>query len=208
VGRERFDEFLRTYFDTFAFQSMDTRRFVDYLKTNLLGGSEEKAKELMIDAWIYGPGVPPNEPQIRSAALVKVDEALAAFQQGTPASQLDTKGWTTHHWLHFLRHLPKPLDTRKMAELDEAFGFTTSGNSEILSAWFQLAIASEYERAYGSLERFLTSIGRRKFLEPLYKELVKTPEGTEMALRIYKKARPGYHAVSRQTVDEILDWRG
>ncbi len=29
-----------------------------------------------------------------------------------------------------------------------------------------------------------------------------------MALRIYKNARPGYHSVSRQTIDEILDWRG
>ena len=29
-----------------------------------------------------------------------------------------------------------------------------------------------------------------------------------MALRIYEKARPGYHSVSRNTIDEILGWRG
>jgi leukotriene A-4 hydrolase/aminopeptidase len=208
VGREKFDRFLRTYFDTFAFQTMDTRRFLDYLKQNLFAGSDEKMKELQIEQWVFGPGVPPNAPQLRSAAFDKVDQAVAALQQGTPAAQLDTKGWTTHHWLHFLRNLPKPLDPQKMADLDAAFKLTESGNSEILSAWLLLAIPNRYEPAYPALDRFLTSMGRRKFLKPLYEELAKTPEGTEMALRIYKKARAGYHSVSRNTVDEILDWRG
>ena len=187
---------------------MDTRRFLDYLKQNLFSGSDEKMKELQVDQWVYGPGVPSNAPPHRSAAFDKVDQAVAAFQQGTPAVQLDTKGWTTHHWLHFLRSLPKPLDAQKMADLDAAFNFTNSGNWEILSAWLLLVIPNRYEPAYPALERFLTSVGRRKFLKPLYEELAKTPEGTEMALRIYKKARPGYHSVSWNTVDEILDWRG
>ncbi|HYN20596.1 MAG TPA: M1 family metallopeptidase [Thermoanaerobaculia bacterium] len=208
VGRQRFDPFLRTYFDTHEFQSIDTKRFVDYLKQNLFEGNDARMAELQIDAWIYGPGVPSNEPQIRSTAFEKVEQAIAAFNQGTPPAQLDTKGWTTHHWLHFLRTLPKPLDAQKMAALDEAFEFTTSGNSEILDAWLVLAIQNRYERAYPALEQFLIGIGRRKFLKPLYEELAKTPEGTERALRIYKKARPGYHSVSRATVDEILDWRG
>jgi leukotriene A-4 hydrolase/aminopeptidase len=208
VGREKFDRFLRGYFDAFAFQSMDTRRFLDYLRQNLFNGSDEKMKELQIDQWVFGPGVPSNAPPLRSAAFDKVDQAVTAFQQGTPAAQLDTKGWTTHHWLHFLRNLPKPLDAQRMADLDAAFNFTNSGNSEILSTWLLLAIPNRYEPAYPALERFLTSVGRRKFLKPLYEELAKTPEGTEMALRIYQKARPGYHSVSRNTVDEILDWRG
>jgi leukotriene-A4 hydrolase len=211
VGRQRFDKFLRGYFDTFAFQSMDSARFVDYLKKNLLGGDEAKARELKVQEWVYEPGIPDNAVEVRSAAFEKVDQAVAAITnpgQGTPASQLQTQGWTTHHWVHFLRSLPKPLDLQKMAQLDDAFHFSDSSNSEILNAWLLLAIQSRYERAYPALERFLTGMGRRKFLQPLYTELAKTPEGTEMALRIYKKARPGYHSVSRQTVDEILDWRG
>jgi hypothetical protein len=137
-----------------------------------------------------------------------VDQAVAAISQGTPASQLQTQDWTTHHWVHFLRSLPNPLNVQTMTQLDEAFRFSSSNNSEILNAWLLLAIQNRYEPAYPALEKFLTGMGRRKFLQPLYAELAKTPAGTEMALRIYKKARPGYHSVSRQTVDEILDWRG
>jgi hypothetical protein len=208
VGREKFDRFLRTYFDTFAFQSMDTRRFVEYLKKNLLGGDEARAAQLKIEPWIYGPGVPDNALAVQSAEFAKVDEALAAFSQGAPPQQISTAGWSTHHWLHFLRHLPKPLTREQMAALDAAFNLSQSGNSEILTEWLMHAIRNRYEPAYPALERFLASMGRRKFLKPLYAELAKSPEGTEMALRIYEKARPGYHSVSRNTIDEILDWRG
>jgi aminopeptidase N len=208
VGRQRLDKFLRGYFDTFAFQSMDTARFVDYLRKNLLDGDEAKVRELKIQEWIYEPGLPSNAIEVRSAALDKVDQVVAALGGGTPASQLQTQGWTTHHWLHFLRSLPQPMDVQSMTQLDDAFQFSSSNNSEILSAWLLLAIQNRYERAYPALERFLTGMGRRKFLQPLYTELAKTPEGTERALRIYKQARPGYHSVSRQTIDEILDWRG
>jgi len=53
----------------------------------------------------------------------------------------------------------------------------------------------------------LTSQGRRKFLKPLYKKLAATPEGLERAKQIYAKARPTYHSVSVQTIDEILKWQ-
>jgi leukotriene-A4 hydrolase len=106
VGREKLDRFLRTYFDTFAFQSMDTARFVEYLKQQLLGGDEALAQQLQIEAWIHAPGVPANAPQPVSAAFVPVDAAVQAVASGTPAAQLTTAGWTTHHWLHFIRNLP------------------------------------------------------------------------------------------------------
>ena len=46
-----------------------------------------------------------------------------------------------------------------------------------------------------ALERFLTSQGRRKFLRPLYEDLMTTAWGTAEAHRIYQRARPTYHAV-------------
>lgn len=208
VGRERFDAFLRGYFDKFAFQSMDSARFVPYLKQQLLGDDESLIQSLQIDAWVYNPGLPSNAIEPRSEALNPVDQAVQEITNGTPAAQIATTGWTTQHWLHFLRTLPAQLDTAKMADLDAAFHLSDSGNSEILNAWLMKVIDSQYTPGYPALERFLTTVGRRKFLKPLYTELAKTPEGAEMALRIYEKARAGYHSVSQRAVDEILSWRG
>ena len=66
------------------------------------------------------------------------------------------------------------------------------------------AIRNRYEPAFPALERFLTSQGRRKFVAPLFTELAKTDWGRAMATRIYRRARPTYHAVTAATVDQIL----
>ncbi|HEX4966022.1 MAG TPA: M1 family metallopeptidase [Thermoanaerobaculia bacterium] len=208
VGRAKFDNFLRTYFGTFAFQSMDSARFVQYLKQNLLGGDEALTQQLQIDAWVYSTGLPSNAPEPHSEAFVPVDKAAKSFADGAPASQISTTGWTTHHWIHFLETLPATLDKAKMADLDAAFHLSDSGNAEILSVWLIKVVQNKYDPAYPALERFLIAVGRRKYLKPLYTELAKTPEGAELGLRIYEKARPGYHSVSQVTVDQILGWRG
>lgn len=207
VGRERFDRFLRAYFDAFAFQSMDTRRFVAWLKTHLLDASPGLAESLRLDEWLYGTGVPATAITVRSAAFARVDHAVSAFGNGTPPAQLDTSGWTTHHWLRFLRNLPQ-LAPPQMAELDAAFHFTATGNDEILDIWLLLAVRNAYAPADAALERFLLTVGRRKYLQPLYTELAKTPAGAETALRIYGRARPGYHPITQAAIDKILDWRG
>ena len=66
-------------------------------------------------------------------------------------------------------------------------------------------VKNDFEPGYGNLESFLTSVGRRKYLVPLYSEMAKTDEGMVMARNIYKKARPNYHYVSVITIDEMLN---
>ena len=202
VGREPWDAFLREYFDRNAFQSMTTAGFLEKLNARF----PELDSQIAIDKWINGPGIPPNVPIVHSDAFVKVEEQVRAFENGTPASQLATKSWSTHEWIHFLRHLPKTLTNEQMAQLDAAFHFTGSGNSEILHEWLMQAIEHKYEAAYDALERFLLRQGRRKFLKPLYQKLAETPEGLARARAIYAKARPMYHAVSYRTIDQILKW--
>jgi hypothetical protein len=72
--------------------------------------------------------------------------------------------------------------------------------------WLRLGIQHGYAAGDAALRRFLTDVGRRKFLEPLYREMVKTPAGKTRALKIYATARGRYHAVSRGTIDEVVGW--
>ncbi len=208
VGRERFDAFLRDYFDRNAFRSLTTAQFVDQLRRHLFAGDPELEAEARIDAWIHGPGLPDNAPAVASPAFDRVDQAVAAWAAGTAADELPVEGWTTHEWLHFLRGLPDVLAAERMAELDRAFGLSSAGNSEILHAWLHHVIANRYEPAYPALERFLTGMGRRKFLKPLYERLAATEDGLAMARRIYAAARPSYHPIATSTLDPILAWEG
>ena len=206
IGREKWDAFLKTYFEKFAFQSMTTESFVEYLKANATIDGEA----IDIDEWIYGVGLPENCPQVVTDELEKVETAAAQFLDGTNTAKIktdfETADWTTHHWNHFLRSFDKGLTAEQMASLDAEFQFTQSGNSEITHDWLLLVIGANYEPGLPRLEQFLTEQGRRKFLSPLYKKLAESEEGLARAKVIYEKARPGYHSVSRQTIDEIVGY--
>ncbi|MBW3555150.1 MAG: M1 family metallopeptidase [Gemmatimonadetes bacterium] len=206
VGRERFDAFLRGYFDAFAFQPMTTETFLGYLDEHLLAGRPEWREAIRPEVWAYQPGLPSNLPPVTSRAFADAREEADAFANDAAAEDLGVEGWSTHEWLHFLRSLPRELPAERLTALDRAFGLSESGNSEILFEWLRLAIANRYEPAFPALEDFLTRQGRRKFLLPLYRDLAATSWGREMALRIYREARPTYHSISSGSIDEVLGW--
>ena len=66
---------------------------------------------------------------------------------------------------------------------------------------------NDHDAAYARLDQFLNTVGRRKFLVPLYTELKATEKGRIMAQTIYASARPNYHSVSVNTIDDLLAWK-
>ncbi len=202
VGREKFDAFLKSYFNTYQFKTISTTTFIKYLKENLL---EPNQVTIDIDEWIFGPGIPANCPKIESDKFALVDQQVKLASGGAPAKTLNTTDWSTHEWLHFIRHLPKNMAKEKMKNLDQHYKFSRSGNSEILAAWFETSIKNGYGKTLlPEIEAFLVKVGRRKFLTPLYGAL-KESNQLEVARKIYAKAKPNYHAVSTQTLDELLE---
>lgn len=205
-GRERFDQFLKSYFDHFAFQSITTADFRAYLQKNLLDSNPPLAVKVPVDEWITKPGLPASAPKPQSDAFAKVERQANDWLHGkTPAAKLQTRDWSTQEWLHFLKFLPQQLNEKQMKELDQAFNLTKTGNAEIAHQWLLISIRNNYSAAYPRLEEYLTSIGRQKLIKPLYEELVKTPEGRERALKIYAKARPGYHPIAQNAMDKIVN---
>ena len=208
VGRARMDAFLNSYFDRFAFQSITTETFREYLRTQLLSGSGEPFTMREVDEWLYQPGLPGTAVLPQSDAFTKVDAERQRWLQGpTRARDLNTNSWSVHEWIYFLDNLPRTLTHEQMAELYEAFHFTRSHNAEIAHSWLLLVVRTQYTPAYARLEEHLTSIGRRKLTKDIYEELAKTPEGLARARAIYARARPLYQIVLRGQIDTLLSGR-
>ncbi|HWS87412.1 MAG TPA: M1 family metallopeptidase [Pyrinomonadaceae bacterium] len=204
-GRARFDRFLRAYFDHFAFRSITTEDFLAYLKANLLDRFPREAARVNVEEWVERPGLPASAPRPSAQAFARVEaQARRWAEGGLPAARLDTARWSTQEWLHFLKSLPEDLSAERMAELDRAFRLTRTGNSEVAFQWLMMSIRARYEAASPRLEEFLTTVGRRKFIRPLYQELAKTPEGRERARAVYRRARPTYHPIAAASIDEVL----
>ncbi len=204
AGRERFDGFLRRWFDEHAFRSVTTEQFLRFLDRELIAEDRARYAPLNIDEWLTQPGLPADAPRPSTDALTRVDRELTKWRLSRQVEGIDTTGWVTQQWQHFLEGLESDLDASAMAKLDARFALTQTGNSEVLVIWLRLAIRHGYKPADARLQDFLMTVGRRKFLEPLYKQLAATQQGLERAKSIYAGARPRYHAVTAGTIDEIL----
>ncbi len=205
MGRARLDTFLRGYFDHFAFQSVSTPMFIDYLEAHVLKQPDAGLTLSEMKAWIDEPGIPANAVLPRSDAFRRVDAQRDSWLKGErPAKQLETAKWTTHEWLHFLDNMPPDLSRQQMSELDDAFRLTAVTNNEIAHSWLKNAIRAGYAPAWPRLEQYLTSIGRRKLVMDLYEEMLKLPDGRQRAQQIYSQARPLYQIPLVQQLDELM----
>jgi leukotriene-A4 hydrolase len=203
VGRDRWDAYLRSYFDRHAFEPMTSARFLADLRENLVKGDQELEKRLMLDEWVYRPGLPSNVARPDPAAFAAVDKAIAAFAANGSAPT-EFNSWTTAEKLRFLNGLPRKLPTQRLAELDKRLRLNQAGNNEVLFAWLELAVANRYDPAVPALEKFLTTQGRRKFVRPLIVALAEDERwGRPIAARIYRRARPLYHPITTRDLDKL-----
>ena len=204
VGREKWDAYLRSYFDRHAFQPMTSARFLADLRANLVKGDKALEDRLMLDQWVYQPGLPANVARPDPAAFAEVDKAVARFAGGASVDDLGWAGWTTAERLRFLNNLPRELPKARLDALERSYNLNDIGNSEVRFAWLELAIANRYDPAVPSVEQFVTSQGRRKFVRPLITALAEDRLwGRPIAARLYAKARPLYHPITTRDLDEL-----
>ncbi|RZJ25393.1 MAG: aminopeptidase, partial [Brevundimonas sp.] len=211
VGRERFDAWLKGYFERNAFRPMTTELFLEDIRTHLVT-TRALEDQLMMDAWIYQPGMPSNWVPPVSNAFVPVDEAARAFAAGGPASAIPWAGWSTQERQRFLAFRPAGraegadwLTPAQLADLESALNLKAEGNAEVVYAWLQIAVQHRYQPAVPTLEHFLTTQGRRKFVLPLFTSLWAEGDwGRPIATRLYAQARPGYHPVTTGSVDAVV----
>jgi hypothetical protein len=213
VGRERFDAWLKGYFERNAFRPMTAAGFLADIRANLVGDDPTLERELQLDPWVYQPGLPSNAQAPVSTALTAVDGAAKAFfADKGPASAIPWARWSTQERQHFLNWRPEGLAAgrdwltpARLADMESTLNLRSEGNAEVLFSWLQIAVAHRYQPAVPTLERFLTSQGRRKFVLPLFTALWAEGDwGRPIATRIYAEARPGYHPVTTGSVDDVV----
>ena len=205
AGRAVFDPFLRGWFDQHAFQSVTTGQFVDYLRKNLLATHPAVMSEAELEEWLYAPGIPASAPRVVSSRLSAVDTARTAWLKGELATaKLDTKGWKAIEWMKFLNDIDTKAGAAQLQQLDQAFGLGKSGNSEIAFRFYRASINAGYRGIREPLRAFLMSVGRQRFVIPLYTSLLKHPEDKAWAEAVYKKARERYHPLTQKGVDKQM----
>ena len=221
VGRENFDLFIKSYFKKHAFKTINSNDFINYLEENLLEKNKIKFNH---KDWIYKEGLPKNCLQIYSPRLNKMKVLANDFAQGEEifkpkisyeririktkiinkkiTKYIKRKDHIVQEWQTFIRALPKSISKEKLKIIDVHLGFKNCGNSEIMTEWFTLALENNYTEINSEIERFLKKVGRRKYLVPIYKAMNKV--NPKLAKQIFENSKNQYHAVSRNSIEELL----
>ncbi len=177
--------------------------FLADIRQNLVRGDESLEQKLMLNRWIYQPGIPPNMVRPPADTFAQEDGEAQGFAS---TSQLPREwaNWTTDERLRFLNRLPRSLSKERLDALASSWKLNSTRNMEVRFAWLDLAVRNRYDPALPSLEQFLTSQGRGKFVKPLYKTLASDSAwGKPIARRIYQKARPSYHPLVTRDLDKL-----
>src|SRR5262249_11362932 len=164
AGRDRFDVFVREYLRRFRFTAITTEEFLAFLDEKLPG----TAARVRSDAWVYGVGVPDNAPRFETPVLERLRRAATTFVEHGTLDPAVTTSRSSVERQFFLQQLPRPLDASRCAALEAELGLTRVHNAEIVCEWLTIAARSSYEPAFDSIRQFLASVGRMKYLRPVY----------------------------------------
>ena len=204
-GRDRFDPFLFTYFKDFAFQTITTEAFVDYLEANLLAPNPGIISRADVEAWMYQPGLPAGALIPSSATLTRAAELAEAWSVGEAAiDELPLDDWSPQAKIHFINSLPDDLSQEALARLDGGLNLSGTRNAEIARAWFIQVAKRRYEPAYEQMTAYVNRYGRMRLIEPVYKALAANGHDKAFAESIFADARSAYHPITIASIEKTL----
>lgn len=204
-GRQRFDTFLKGYFNHFAWHSITTEQMLAYLKPNLIDKYPGHMSWDEVKQWVYGTGIPKDARLPDSKRFDAIDTERAAFLAGTlPAAKLDAGDWNTQEWMYFLDRLPDAPPLARMKALDAAWHLTGTPNAEIGMRWYIHAIAAGDHDVWHAAAEHMTRIGRMYLTLPVYRSFAASRPGLAFAKRVYARARSGYHPLTQRAIEAMF----
>ncbi|XP_075981446.1 leukotriene A-4 hydrolase-like [Anticarsia gemmatalis] len=182
-GPAVFDDYIRSYVSHFRMQSLDTDQFkahfLDYFKNN------DKLAEVDWDTWLNGVGMPPVIPDYDTTLTQAVTTLISKIEDPSYSfSYDDVKSFNVHQLMFLLQQLYEkpalPLD--RLKRLGEEYKISGNKNNEILYRWLRLLVRSRDETIVSEVFTFLNSLGRLKYVRPLYRELYAWEEVRQQAI--------------------------
>jgi len=196
-GRETFDAFLESYFQEFAFGTITTERFLDYLEVNLLSQEGAPVSREQVEQWTYNPGLPDNAIIPESENLNIAADLAKSWSDGeTALVEISVADWSPQATIHFINSLSAELSHEKLAELDAGWNLSDTQNAEIGRAWFIQVATRRHLGAYEPLEAHLNRYGRGRLIAPVYRALAENGEDLELAREMFERARDAYHPIT------------
>ena len=201
-GRDIFDSFTRKYFSDFAFDTINSEQFLDYLDENLLSAYAGKVSREQAEQWLYEPGLPADAVIPTSGNLDMAAEMAVLWSKGEiDIADIPADDWSPQAMRHFINSLDNDLSTERLNELDTALGLSDTHNAEIGRTWFIQVAQRQHRPAYDSLKQHLRRYGRTRLVRPVYVALARNGSDLELAKNLFADARDVYHPLTNMSIE-------
>jgi len=95
------------------------------------------------------------------------------------------------------------MNYRIVSLVDKDLGVTNEQNTELGQRWFPLAIALQYTTAFPVIKKYVQSIGRQKYILPVYTALVRN-NYRNYAYQWYNERKSFYHPIAAANIRKII----
>lgn len=204
-GREVFDQFLATYFNHFAWQSITTEQFVAYIDKELFQAHPGKYSVEQMSKWLYEPGLP-DEARVPVSETIEASTAAARnFAAGEiEADKIPFESWSPQMVVNLLNKLPPETSDEQLSALNAAMGLSESRNAEIAREWFTQVANRRHLAAYPAMREHLQRFGRTWLLSGTYRGLVNNGQDAELARELFDASKSKYHPLTRISIEKVL----
>ncbi|KAG8005400.1 Leukotriene A-4 hydrolase [Nibea albiflora] len=174
-GPEVFMGFVKSYIQRFAYSSVTTDEWKNYLFT-YFKDKVDILNKVDWNAWMFTPGMPPVKPQydttLADACITLAQKWVKAKDQDLSSfKESDVKMLSSHQIIEFLSLLLQedPLPLTHVKKMQEVYDLNASMNSEIRFRWLRLCVRSRWEELVPLALKMATEQGRMKFTRPLFR---------------------------------------
>ncbi|XP_064011022.1 leukotriene A-4 hydrolase [Pogoniulus pusillus] len=209
-GADVFMGFLKTYIQQFAYKSIETEDWKDFLYS-YFKDKVDVLDKVDWNSWFHAPGMPPAKPKYDTTladACVALCERWVKAKEGDLGSfsSEDLKEMSSHQLIEFLvlLLLQPPLPLSHVQRMQQVYNFNAVNNSEIRLRWLRLCLKSKWEEAIPLALKMATEQGRMKFTRPLFRDLYNFDKSRDLAVQTFLEHRASMHPVTAMLVARDL----
>ncbi|CAK5082914.1 unnamed protein product [Meloidogyne enterolobii] len=213
----RFEQFLRSYINKFAYRSIVTDEWMDYLY-EFYDDKRSILDSINWNNWLHRPGMPPQKPTF-DETLLKICKSLAnkwlygSDKEINELGAIEFEEMMTAQKEKFFSLLDVGISSgsdhsfnhERIEIMEKKYSLNTTGNCDVKCQWILVALQAKWEPIIPIALKFVSDIGRVKYVRPCYQRMFEWKVSRESALETFEKNKPRMHNFTIQFVQSLLN---
>ncbi|KAF7632994.1 Leuk-A4-hydro_C domain-containing protein [Meloidogyne graminicola] len=213
----RFEQFLRNYINKYAYKSIVTDEWIDYLY-EFYDDKRAILDSINWNNWLHRPGMPPQKPTF-DETLLKTCKTLAntwlygSDKEVSSLNSSDFDDMMTAQKEKFFSLLDVGISNgnnhlfnhNRIEFMEQKYLLNNTGNCDVKCQWILVALQARWEPIIPIALKFVSDIGRVKYVRPCYQRMFEWKISRELALETFEKNKPKMHNFTIQFVQSLLN---